>query len=220
MSKGSSHAFRKGGSGSKRNSFATVRLFAYLISIIAAFLIGCLFLGPWLSRTQALEPESTPPHLTQHLSPSKPTVSHRPHESREPVVRITLLNTTHIPAAGTDQSADSSPPASDISLQTGVQAADPMDEAAQTIPAEAASVDTSSSLYRVRAGVFSDIGHADTFSAQLIAAGYTPTVYPFQRDGKAFYSVQVGVFKSRANADMLVSKLQDQGFSAFVSTDD
>lgn len=92
-----------------------------------------------------------------------------------------------------------------------------------TLPTEMKPTDDPTSsvepdtLYRVRAGLFSEKGNADKLAEQLAAAGFVPAVGKTERGGSVLYSVQVGAFVNRDAAAALMDSLRGAGFDAYVS---
>lgn len=70
---------------------------------------------------------------------------------------------------------------------------------------------TTSELYRVQAGAFSQLSNAETMAAQLEKAGFEAVI-----SSGPPYRVQTGAFSSFENAEQYVNQLQEKGFEAAV----
>lgn len=86
-----------------------------------------------------------------------------------------------------------------------------------------------SRLHRVRSGPYPDRAAADRAQAQIAAtvAGVEPVVMSAPAGlstptaaAEGAYSVQVGSFTTRANADRLMEQLRNQGYEAFIHPDE
>lgn len=76
---------------------------------------------------------------------------------------------------------------------------------------------SSSALYRVQVGIFSNREGANSAAQSLRASGFDATIVPFQRDGKTMYRVQSLVTRDKQKADQTSQALQSKGFTAFVA---
>lgn len=69
-------------------------------------------------------------------------------------------------------------------------------------------------VYRVRAGAFSNKAKADAYAAKLKAAGFDVYVVKVGN----YYKIQAGAFSTKSKAEAQVAKLKAAGFDAYVTT--
>ena len=75
-------------------------------------------------------------------------------------------------------------------------------------------VESTSSLYRVQIGAYSQKSNADAMLKKVKAKGFDAFVTKVGN----LYKVQVGAFSKRANAEAMLDKVKKAGFDAFITT--
>jgi cell division septation protein DedD len=73
-------------------------------------------------------------------------------------------------------------------------------------------------LYRVQVGVFSEKDRAEELSGELVEKGYSTYVSQTQSGGKVLYKVQVGAFEDEENAKALADELNASGYDVVVTS--
>jgi DedD protein len=153
----------------------------------------------------AVDPTATPA-ATKVPPPSEPLVQATPPAVPPP-------QPEEAPPADTRAQAKPAPaPASAIApAKPAPSAADPGAKAASSdVPAAAAGTEPAGGGYFLKVVAYREKGQADRMAARLTAKGYSTYITPVAGKGTTLYSVRVGKYPTRKEADAVRQRLEQE----------
>jgi len=148
---------------------------------------------------------TSPPVATKAATPTPPAVP--PPQPEEDLSYYARLEGKSAPAA-TVKSAPKDAKSTDAKSKTATPAAAATPKPAD--PSAAATAQPPGTGYSLKIAAYKDKAQADALAERLSAKGYSTYVVPATSKGSALYSVRVGTFQTRKDADAAKRRLEKE----------